>query len=111
MRLLHCTELRLEEFLGHSTPEYTILSHTWAEDEISLQDMEMGKSHISRMKGYSKLKGCCDLAAQDGFEWVWIDNLLHVVIAPLPTMPYNIGGICRRFRRQIALAIEKQKPR
>ncbi|CAO2658377.1 Nn.00g061000.m01.CDS01 [Neocucurbitaria sp. VM-36] len=71
MRLLNTSTLKVEEFL-REIPEYVILSHTWEEDEVSLQDMQCGSAHVK--KGYAKIKSCCKKAAEDGFEYCWIDT-------------------------------------
>jgi hypothetical protein len=71
MRLLHTTTLELKEFSGKQIPLYVILSHTWGEEEVSFQDMQGNKR--DNKTGYSKVKNCCDLAASDGFDYVWID--------------------------------------
>ncbi len=39
MRLLNTTTYALKNFLGEDIPEYAILSHTWGEEEIVLQDL------------------------------------------------------------------------
>ena len=72
MRLLHTRDIHLEEFLGENIPPYAILSHTWGEEEISLQDMRLGEA--SKRKAYKKLLGCCCQAQSDGYFWVWIDT-------------------------------------
>ncbi|KAK0712058.1 hypothetical protein B0H67DRAFT_518816 [Lasiosphaeris hirsuta] len=60
MRLLKTKtkELEFEEFAGRNVPLYSILSHTWGSDEISLQD----------------IMGTRTLAAAHGFDYVWIDT-------------------------------------
>ena len=72
MRLLHTTNITLEEFEGTNIPDYAILSHRWETEEVSLQDMECGKAMNKR--GYAKIKGCCLQAAKDGLKYVWIDT-------------------------------------
>lgn len=51
---------------------YTILSHTWTDNEVTFDDI--GKPHAPLMKGYTKIFGCCKLALRDGFDWAWIDT-------------------------------------
>lgn len=72
MRLLHTQTLELEEFLENATPAYAILSHTWEQEEVTYQDMQgpVGKQKA----GYTKIRRCCEQAAQDGYEYVWIDT-------------------------------------
>ncbi|KAH7120007.1 heterokaryon incompatibility protein-domain-containing protein, partial [Dendryphion nanum] len=72
MRLLHTTFMTLSEFIGDSTPEYAILSHTWGEEEVLFLDIINRKGNGKA--GYAKLEGCCKKARDDGFEWVWIDT-------------------------------------
>ena len=72
MRLLHSTLLKLVEFMERDLPPYAILSHTWEMEEVSFQEMQSGDAE-SR-KGYSKIEGCCKVAAAWGFEYVWVDT-------------------------------------
>ncbi|KAK4032106.1 HET-domain-containing protein [Parachaetomium inaequale] len=77
MRLLHTTKLQLVEFqnqdiLPSAIPPYAILSHTWAEEEVSFQDVQQGLAQSQR--GYERVAGACALAVQDGFEYLWIDT-------------------------------------
>jgi hypothetical protein len=67
--------LRVESHpvLGGRIPEYAILSHTWDGEEVSFQDIQSGKS-FEGSKGYDKIKKCCQLAKEHGFEYVWIDT-------------------------------------
>jgi len=75
MRLLNTTTLHLSEFPGCYVPSYAILSHTWGEEEISFQDVQSPYSDAVRDKaGYEKLRNCCKLAKEQGFEFVWIDT-------------------------------------
>ncbi|KAF5642688.1 beta transducin [Fusarium sp. NRRL 52700] len=71
MRLLNISTLQLKEFIGH-VPPYAVLSHTWTEQEVLYSDI--GTLTAQSKEGYPKLVGCCSKAAQDGFEWVWIDT-------------------------------------
>ncbi|KAH6847437.1 hypothetical protein B0I37DRAFT_391365 [Chaetomium sp. MPI-CAGE-AT-0009] len=45
MRLLRTNKLEVVEFQGQDIPHYAILSHTWAEEEVSLQDVQQGLAH------------------------------------------------------------------
>jgi hypothetical protein len=72
MRLLHSKTLVLEEFSSSATKPYAILSHTWGEGEVSFQEMQRGEG--SEKPGYSKIRGCCEVAYADGFRHVWIDT-------------------------------------
>ena len=72
MRLLHTSTLKLHEFFGDQIPSYAILSHTWGNEEVTLQDLE--KEESKNRAGYAKITGCCALALSTGWEWVWIDT-------------------------------------
>ncbi|PMD30347.1 HET-domain-containing protein [Hyaloscypha variabilis F] len=72
MRLLHTKTLKLHEFFGTSIPPYTILSHTWDEGEVSFQELQSGSGESKA--GYDKIRGCCEIAASDGFEYAWVDT-------------------------------------
>lgn len=72
MRLLHTTTYELQTFHG-STPPYAILSHTWGEHEFGFRDaiVAVGREHHP---GWPKVAKCCQRAATDGWEYVWIDT-------------------------------------
>ena len=72
MRLLNTTTHKVKEFVGSNHPPYVILSHTWEDEEVSLKDIE--NETAKSKKGFAKIAGCCRKAAEDGFEWVWIDT-------------------------------------
>jgi hypothetical protein len=70
MWLLNTTTRQLRNFLN-DIPDHMILSHTWGEDEVAFEELEQPRT--SQKVGYDKILGCCQLALNDGFEWVWID--------------------------------------
>jgi hypothetical protein len=72
MRLINTATIQVEEFLGVDIPEYVILSHTWEEGEVSLQDIQ--SFGALKKQGYTKIKKCCEKAAVDGFTYCWIDT-------------------------------------
>jgi len=82
MRLLNTTTKIVEEVREDFMPPYAILSHTWGDEEVTLQDLQALRSHQDRTSphpvqsrnGYLKIDGCCTLARNNGFEWVWIDT-------------------------------------
>lgn len=85
MRLLHATTIKVVDFVG-AAPPYAILSHTWEEEEVTLQELQelqrqQGQQGLRRYdngtrqkKGYVKLQKACELATQQGFEYVWVDT-------------------------------------
>ncbi|KAH7068983.1 heterokaryon incompatibility protein-domain-containing protein [Paraphoma chrysanthemicola] len=72
MRLLNVSTLLVEEFDQCDVPPYAILSHTWEEEEVSLQDIQSGSAYSK--KGYAKIQSCCKQAREDGFTHCWIDT-------------------------------------
>jgi len=73
MRLLHTMTLLLEEFYG-VLPPYAILSHTWTHDEASFRDIISRELRAMRKQGWLKIEEACQLAARDGFSYIWIDT-------------------------------------
>jgi hypothetical protein len=72
MRLIDAETLELHEFIDSYIPQYTILSHTWGRDEVSLHDMLSGNANVK--EGYEKIKRCCETAISDGFKYAWVDT-------------------------------------
>ena len=71
MRFLNTRTLAFVDF-PHLPNEYAVLSHTWGYEEVLYQDMLSGSA--SGKPGWSKLKSCCERAAADSFELIWIDT-------------------------------------
>ena len=75
MRLLECKpdgDLVLHKFTGSDVPAYAILSHTWGQEEVSLQEVEAG---ISKNKdGWKKIEFCAKQADADGLRYIWVDT-------------------------------------
>lgn len=71
MRLIHAPTLQLKEFVNN-IPDYVVLSHTWEDEEVTFADFN--QPHAQRMRGYEKIRRCCEQAMQDGFEWAWLDT-------------------------------------
>jgi hypothetical protein len=76
MRLIHATTLKIHEFLNEAQiPPFAILSHTWEEEECTLQQMQDPvASLVSQRRGYKKIQLCCKQALKDGYVWAWIDT-------------------------------------
>lgn len=67
----------LEEFIdgGSQVPRYAILSHTWAEEEVTFQDFTHLKEELRHQKlGFRKIEQTCQLARQDGLQYAWVDT-------------------------------------
>ena len=72
MYLLDTSSLKLVEFQGSKIPPYAILSHRWEAEEVSFQALLDGSGRS--LWGWPKIECCCDLAASQGFNYVWIDT-------------------------------------
>ncbi|KAI0447192.1 HET-domain-containing protein [Xylaria telfairii] len=72
MHLLNAHTRQLQEFIGDNIPPYAILSHTWGEDEVLFQDLS-SPGHKKKL-GYKKIRGCCEQAIRDDFDFVWVDT-------------------------------------
>lgn len=64
--------LTMETFTNQDEPDYAILSHTWNINEVSFQDILLGKAPDRR--GYQKIKNCCEKAARHGLKYLWVDT-------------------------------------
>ncbi|KAK5740102.1 hypothetical protein LTR17_004814 [Elasticomyces elasticus] len=74
LRLIDVRTLRLKR-VRDKAPPYAILSHTWGEDEISLQEWESGDPAVTLKEGYLKVVDACKQAERDGFDWLWADSV------------------------------------
>ncbi|KAJ4392989.1 hypothetical protein N0V93_002193 [Gnomoniopsis smithogilvyi] len=84
MRLLHTNRLEVVSIRDDAIPAYAILSHTWGDDEVSLQDMQsFGSKLLSPSKckklcldrpGLSKIVDAANLARSQAYHWIWIDT-------------------------------------
>jgi len=72
MRLLNTNTIELQEFAENEIPPYAILSHTWGDGEVSLQELVGGRA--AGKSGLQKIKQYCALAKSRGFAHVWIDT-------------------------------------
>ncbi|KAI0490264.1 HET-domain-containing protein [Xylaria cf. heliscus] len=63
----------IKEFVGE-IPAYAILSHTWGEEEVTLQDMQSSLESAKKKRGFPKIQGCCDLARKQGIDYAWVDT-------------------------------------
>ncbi|KAF2035413.1 hypothetical protein EK21DRAFT_41612, partial [Setomelanomma holmii] len=66
IRLVNTHTREFEEFIGRNIPNYEILSHTWAEEEVSYEDYHM--------VGYKKIDMTCQIAAKEGISYVRVDT-------------------------------------
>ncbi|KIO03769.1 hypothetical protein M404DRAFT_144765, partial [Pisolithus tinctorius Marx 270] len=71
MYLLNINTQQLED-INERCP-YAILSHAWRIGE-TLHFHEIGTESVRIQPGYEKVEMCCELARQDGLDYVWIDT-------------------------------------
>jgi hypothetical protein len=72
MRLLDSRTLCFEVFEDASIPRYAILSHTWGDGEVLLQEME--RNAARNKAGYHKILQGAELALKDGIPYIWVDT-------------------------------------
>ncbi|KAH8905287.1 HET-domain-containing protein [Coniochaeta sp. PMI_546] len=73
MRLINVDTYEIETFQGEALPEFGILSHTWGQEEVSLQDMQNLDLAVTK-KGFRKIEYCCRQAKADGWQFAWVDT-------------------------------------
>lgn len=76
MRLINTRTYELEEFWTRAIPSYAILSHTWADGEVSYRDMQ-DRSTAETKPGYAKVKSTCHEALILGYGYAWVDTCEH----------------------------------
>lgn len=69
MRLLRCSQLELHFFTDGDVPLHAILSHTWAGEEVSYQDI-VGEHGVCQKKQWAKIQRSCEVAASRGLDYV-----------------------------------------
>ena len=82
MRLLETSPSsipKLREFIGSHISPYAILSHTWEDDEVTLQQLTaagtIDPSPLQSKAGFHKIQQTCALAhAQGKLEYAWVDT-------------------------------------
>lgn len=82
MWLINATTRRLERFNDERTlPPYAILSHTWGDFEVTLQQYQnalassrIHKRFLHTLPGFSKIDASCMQACTDDLPYVWIDT-------------------------------------
>ncbi|EHK42059.1 hypothetical protein TRIATDRAFT_229477, partial [Trichoderma atroviride IMI 206040] len=91
MRLLDAKTLELVDILDDDVPPYAIISHTWGDEELTIQQLRrLGRhSHLASSspkpldrkrrailskKGYVKISGAARLAVSRGLNYLWADT-------------------------------------
>jgi hypothetical protein len=77
MRLLKLEEngkISLTEDITYPTTPYTILSHTWGEDNKEVNFKDLKDSYRKTKDRYKKLRFCGQQAAHDGLQYFQVDT-------------------------------------
>ncbi|KAK4234578.1 heterokaryon incompatibility protein-domain-containing protein [Achaetomium macrosporum] len=80
MRLLETSRSdipKMHEFVGSQIPPYAILSHTWEDDEVTMQQLAAGELNIGTLQaktGFRKIHRTCELARTWGLRYAWVDT-------------------------------------
>lgn len=74
MRLVNTSTLQFREFYGSNKPPYAILLHTWTGEEVSFDEILTPTSGTQQKAGFSKIKGCCEMAKEQGVPFAWVDS-------------------------------------
>jgi hypothetical protein len=74
MWLINVETMQLEDFTVRPTPQYAILSHTWAKEEVSLQEFTCRNADTAKKEGFAKIERTCSLAAGDYIKYAWVDT-------------------------------------
>ncbi|KAJ4326759.1 hypothetical protein N0V84_002880, partial [Fusarium piperis] len=73
MRLINAYTLAFEVFQGNKIPRYAILSHTWGEEEVTIQEWT-DQTSLSNKSGFKKIVATCEQARRDGYDYAWVDT-------------------------------------
>ncbi|CRK39647.1 hypothetical protein BN1723_015562, partial [Verticillium longisporum] len=74
MRLIYAKTYELHEFFAGDVPPYAILSHTWADDEVTYHDIKNITSWAKPKQGFPKIQWACQEATVKGIDYVWVDT-------------------------------------
>lgn len=73
MRLINTNTLEIHEYISEDKiPRYAILSHTWGDEEVKLEEIK--DQSVDIKEGYGKIVGCCREAAKNKIDWAWVDT-------------------------------------
>jgi hypothetical protein len=71
-RLLNTRNHRLE--IPGAAVKYAILSHTWTNEEVTLQDWERRRHGFEETVGSKKILDACAIAEREGYHYLWVDT-------------------------------------
>jgi hypothetical protein len=96
MRLLYFQSdgtLAFTDFGRRKPPPYAILSHTWDEEEVTLQDLCYG---VPSSLAFKKIAFCGEQAAKDGLKFFWVDTCC-IDRNNLPELTRSINSMFRWY--------------
>jgi hypothetical protein len=74
MRLINAETMLLEDFTMRIVPQYAILSHTWTEEEVTLQEFTCRNNDTAKKHGFAKITQTCKLARAHHIKYAWVDT-------------------------------------
>jgi hypothetical protein len=75
MRLINTQTLKLERFNQSDIPRYTILSHTWGDNEVLFQDVVSSTTESWwRKAGAGKVFSAVEATRRMGYNYLWVDT-------------------------------------
>jgi hypothetical protein len=72
MWLINTSSLELQHVVDSTQETYIVLSHTWADGEVTFQELNQPASRSKA--SFAKIENTCSLARKQGFEWAWVDT-------------------------------------
>lgn len=75
IRFINTKDLNTKEFFGRDIPKYAILSHTWGDNEPTLQQWKTRRGRGATGDGVRKIHDACKQAAKQRYEWLWADTV------------------------------------
>jgi hypothetical protein len=75
MRLINTKTLTLHEFFDTKVPQYAILSHTWAKNEITFEDLKHATPLQTTQSSFNKIRNASACAlGNHRLDWIWVDT-------------------------------------
>ncbi|KAK1851775.1 Vegetative incompatibility protein HET-E-1-like protein 3 [Colletotrichum chrysophilum] len=75
MRLLSTADLTLHTFPDDAIPQYSILSHTWGDEEVLFHEMLNPTDEIRGRAGYKEIQKCAEISRKIwDCDFTWVDT-------------------------------------
>ena len=92
------SDFSLADCCKSNIPEYAILSHTWAEEEVTFEDLQNGTG--TKKAGYKKIRFCAEQAKRDGLQYFWVDTCCIDKSNGAELASTSAVGLAIRFRTE-----------